>query len=208
MHAILFINGVPPKELPSVDEFSLVACTDGAFNYLLEKGFPMEKLTFVSGDFDSHSFTSQDYPVPFIHTPNQDKTDFQKALELLMERGAKSVEVYGGSGGEMDHFLGNLSVAHRFIEKLNIVFYDEYSKYFFISKEEKLENVQHKMISLYPFPIAKEVITNGLHWDLNGEELSITNTISTRNFAIKKEVDIRFSDGDLLVFIGKENYKK
>lgn len=208
MHAILFINGVPPKELPSVDEFSLVACTDGAFNYLLEKGFPMEKLTFVSGDFDSHSFTSQDYPVPFIHTPNQDKTDFQKALELLMERGAKSVEIYGGSGGEMDHFLGNLSVAHRFKEKLNIVFYDEYSKYFFISKEEKLENVQHKMISLYPFPIAKEVITNGLHWDLNGEELSITNTISTRNFAVRKEVDIRFSDGDLLVFIGIENYKK
>lgn len=208
MNATLFINGVPPKDLPCVERSEVVACTDGAFSYLVEKQFPLDRLHFVSGDFDSHSICSCNYPTEFIYTPNQEKTDFHKALEILLEKGVKSVAVYGGSGGEMDHFLGNLSVAHRFKEKLDIVFYDEYSSYFFIKNEEKISDVRHKMISLYPFPFAKEVKTTGLNWNLSGEELSVLSRIGTRNFAVEEEVSITFSEGDLLVFIGKENYKK
>ena len=53
--ALLFINGEPPKTLPSLADYQLIACTDGAFHYLKEKNFPLEKLTFISGDFDSHT---------------------------------------------------------------------------------------------------------------------------------------------------------
>ena len=58
--ALLFINGVPPEKLPETENYSLIACSDGAFHYLKEKNFPLEKLDFISGDFYSHCGSDDD----------------------------------------------------------------------------------------------------------------------------------------------------
>lgn len=201
---LLFLNGQPPEQLPSLEDYNIIACTDGAFHYLKRKGFPLDQLTFISGDFDSHSGKDQEvYAEKFIHTPDQDKTDFQKALEILVEKGVTDVDIYGGSGGEMDHYLGNLTVAYQFKDKMNLVFYDEYSRYFFIPKNFTQQSVKGKMISLFPFPFAKNVTTLGLNWPLFGENLDITNRIGTRNFAKEDTFTCTFDDGGMLVFIGK-----
>ena len=102
----------------------------------------------------------------------------------------------------MDHFLGNLCAAFRFHNELDITFFDEFGKHFFIPKNMVLHNVLGKMISLYPFPSAKNIITNGLNWELSNENLDITTRIGTRNFAIKNSISIKYSEGDLIVFIG------
>ncbi len=206
-NALLFINGEPPKNLPKTEGYDIIACSDGAFHYLKEKNFPLEKLDFISGDFDSHSgeilhFVQND-KLEIFHTPDQNKTDFEKSLEILLEKGVKDVDVYGGSGGEMDHFLGNLSVAFSFKNQLNIQFFDEFSTYYFMPKNFVLENVKGKMISLYPFPKAENITTKGLNWALNKEDLDITGRIGTRNFAIDETIHIEFETGDLIIFVGK-----
>jgi len=202
---LLFINGDPPKSLPNVEEYTFIACTDGAFHYLKQLGFPLEKLDFISGDFDSHSGAHENvYEDKFIYTPDQNKTDFHKALDIILEKGYQNIDVFGGSGGEQDHFLGNLTVAYSFKENLNIKFYDEFSEYFFVPKSVVLKNVKDKLISLYPFPTAENITTKGLNWSLNNENLSVTTRIGTRNFAIEEEVSIQYEKGDLLVFIGKK----
>lgn len=204
--ALLFINGDAPKSFPGIEEYGLIACTDGAFHYLKNLNFPLEKLDFISGDFDSHSGKDEDiYDEKFIYTPDQDKTDFQKALEIILEKGIQKVDVLGGSGGEQDHFLGNLTVAFGYKDQLDIKFYDEFAEYYFISKSHVLENVKGKMVSLYPFPLVENITTRGLNWPLFKGNLSITSKIGTRNFAIEYEVSIEYEKGDLLVFIGK-NY--
>ncbi|MGG5208394.1 thiamine diphosphokinase [Chryseobacterium sp. MIQD13] len=203
---LLFINGDAPKTFPEVEEYGLIACTDGAFHYLKNLDFPLEKLDFISGDFDSHSGKDEDiYQDKFIYTPDQDKTDFQKALEIIVERNFKKVDVLGGSGGEQDHFLGNLTVAFGFKNQLEIKFYDENSEYYFVPESFVLKDVKGKMISLYPFPAVENITTKGLNWPLTNGELSITSKIGTRNFAVEDEVSIEYEKGDLLVFIGK-NY--
>ena len=200
--ALLFINGEPPKDLPEIDGYDLICCSDGAFRYLKEKNFPMEKLDFVYGDFDSHTIADDElYREKFIFTPDQDKTDFEKSLEILRKKGIKKVDVYGASGGEMDHFLGNLTVGFKFKDDLELTFYDNFSRYFFSPKKLVLENVKGKMISLYPFPIAENIITAGLNWPLNKESLSITSRIGTRNFASDEKVTIEFEKGELIVFV-------
>lgn len=202
--ALLFINGVPPKNLPEITGYSLIACSDGAFHYLKEKGLPLDQLDFISGDFDSHSGSDEHvYQEKFIYTPDQNKTDFEKSLEIIKSRGFKKVDVYGGSGGEMDHFLGNLTVAFLFKNELQITFFDEFSSYFFAPKKLVLKEVQNKMISLYPFPTTENLTTTGLNWPLNRENLDITNRIGTRNFAKENEVTIEFERGNLVVFLGK-----
>ncbi len=203
--ALLFINGEAPKSLPDLEGYSFIACTDGAFHYLKRLGFPLDELDFISGDFDSHSGADENvYEDKFIYTPDQNKTDFQKALEIISEKGFKNIDVLGGSGGEQDHFLGNLTVAFSFKENLNIKFYDEFSEYFFVPVNFVLENVKDKMISLYPFPYVEKISTSGLNWVLDNENLSMTSKIGNRNFAVENEVSINYEKGNLLVFIGKK----
>lgn len=203
---LLFINGDAPETLPDYHNYELIACTDGAFHYLKRMGFPLDKLDFISGDFDSHSGADENvYQEKFIHTPDQDRTDFHKALDLIAERGFNKVDVFGGSGGEQDHFLGNLTVAFAFKDQMSIQFYDDFSEYYFVPKNFKLNRVKNKMISLYPFPSVENITTTGLNWPLTNGSLSITSRIGTRNFAVEDEVSIEYEKGDLLIFIGK-NY--
>ncbi len=204
--ALLFLNGNPPEKLPDTQDYTLIACTDGAFHYLKQTNFLVEKLDFISGDFDSHSGNDDSiYKEKFIYTPDQNKTDFHKALEIITEKGISEIDVYGGSGGEQDHYLGNLTVAFLFKDIAKITFYDDHSHYFFISKKITLAEVKDKMISLYPFPIAENIYSKGLNWELQNDTLSITSKIGTRNFAVDDEVFIEYNSGDLLVFIG-QNY--
>lgn len=209
MKALLFINGTPPANLPNLEDYDVIACSDGAFHYLKEKNFPFEKLDFVSGDFDSHDGydemikQAQYNKFQIIHTPDQNKTDFQKALEILLQKGVKEVHVFGGSGGEMDHFLGNLTVNFSFKNLLNIRFFDDFSEYYFIPKNLVLENVKNKLISLYPFPKAENVTATGLNWEIKNTTLEMQHGLWTRNFAKDDKVSITYESGDLLLFIGK-----
>ena len=207
--ALLFINGDAAKTIPDLSGYALIACTDGAFHYLEKLHFPLGMLDFISGDFDSRQIENeiirqaQNHSFEIIETPDQNKTDFHKALEIIIEKGFDNIDVFGGSGGEQDHFLGNLSVAYAFKDKLNLQFFDEYSSYYFIPKNFSISDVKGKMISLMPFPIAKNIETKGLKWPLNREDLMLGERIGTRNVADSQEVSIQYKEGDLLIFVGK-----
>ncbi|UTX50597.1 thiamine diphosphokinase [Chryseobacterium sp. MA9] len=200
---LLFINGDAPQSFPDLDHYDLIACTDGAFHYLKKMGFPMDRLDFISGDFDSHSGSDEDmYQEKFILTLDQEKTDFHKALEIILEKGFSEIDVFGGSGGEQDHFLGNLTVAYTFKDQMEIKFYDEFSEYYFIPNHFRLEGAKNRMISLYPFPSVNNITTKGLNWPLTNETLSITSRIGTRNFAVEDEISVEYESGDVLLFVG------
>ncbi len=201
--ALLLINGEPPKALASLENYAIVACTDGAYFYLPSLGISESQLDFISGDFDSYAVDRNSaFYEKHIYTPDQEQTDFFKALEILETKGVTHVEVYGGSGGEMDHFLGNLSVAYQFKERLDIRFFDQYASFYFIPPHYELELSKGQLVSLYPFPQAHGVKTSGLNWELHGQSLSIQSQIGTRNFATGSKITIEYSSGDLLLFIG------
>lgn len=200
--ALLFINGDPPEDFPDLSSYSVIACSDGAFHYLKRMKFPLAKLDFISGDFDSHCGSDTDiYREKFIFTPDQNFTDFEKSLRLLFEQGITAVDVYGGSGGEQDHYIGNLHSAFIYRDKLKITFFDRYSSYFFISEDFSAGDVLDKMISLVPFPEAKNITTKGLKWNLTEDVLSLHSRVGTRNVAVSDKIVISFESGSLLVFI-------
>lgn len=199
--ALLFINGEAPSSLPNLDGFDLICATDGAFDYLQALLFPIEKLDFISGDFDSLLDTSRVPKEKIIFTPDQDEPDFYKALEILRDRGAKIVSVYGASGKAQDHFLGNLTTAFRFKDHLKIRFVDIHGEYFVLSHTTTLHNTKDRIISLYPFPTAR-ITTSGLKWDLLDKTLDQRGFISLRNIALADRVSIEVEEGDLIAFVG------
>lgn len=198
----LFLNGQPPKIIPNLSQFSQIYCTDGAYHYLLEKKI---KPDVVCGDFDSFPLEGIADDVEIIKLMDQDFTDFEKTLHLLKERNAQEVYVYGSSGMEHDHFLGNLSSGLKFKDEFTLLFFDDYSYYFFADKKTQMSGYNGRIISLFPFPFAKNVQTEGLKYALEKEDLDMQKRIGIRNVAVEDEVKISFEEGNLLLFIKNEN---
>jgi len=195
-HVFLVLNGEKPTKLPDLSVYDIVCATDGAYDFLNEKNISPH---FVSGDFDSIKTLPSD--IENIQTPNQDLTDFDKILQILYDRKGTIIDVYGASGKEQDHFLGNLHTALQWKDRLTITFYDDFGRYFFCEKSVIVTNCHQKTISLLPFPIATEINTQGLQYPLHKEDLTFGTKIGTRNFATEKEVKIEFESGELLIFI-------
>jgi thiamine pyrophosphokinase len=196
----LLLNGEAPIMLPNLSNYALICATDGAYHYLAENNIVPD---LVCGDLDS----SQEIPknIEVIHTPNQDYTDFDKTLQILLEKGFTEIDVFGASGKEQDHFLGNLHTAIQFKGKLNLTFFDNYSRYFLADKSTEISDCKDKIVSLVPFPKATNITTEGLQYPLKNEDLIFGKRIGTRNKAIKNKVEITFKSGELFIFI---NYKK
>ena len=156
----------------------------------------------IIGDFDSIEQLPKN--IPHIHTPDQNFTDFEKAVKIIIQKGFKAIDVYAANGLQQDHFLGNMCCALKYKKKIKIRFYDDKQSYYFIDKKIKLNNVQNKTISLFPFPIAKNISSKGLKYPLKNTKLNMMkNIIGTRNKAIENTVKIKFSKGNLLLFIEK-----
>lgn len=193
----LFLNGERLLNIPDLSRYKKVYCVDGAYDYLSE--FKI-KPDLIIGDFDSIESLPND--IENIHTPDQNFTDFEKALMIIVDSGYRQVHVYAANGLEQDHFLGNMTTALKYKKELSIKFFDDRQSYYFIPKTFKINPVLGKTLSLFPFPKAKNVISDGLKYPLNGINLNIKkNRIGTRNSAIKNMVNISFAKGNILLFV-------
>ncbi|KAA5821957.1 thiamine diphosphokinase [Algibacter amylolyticus] len=192
----LFLNGESPKSIPDLKNYNMVCATDGACTFLKANNIVPH---FISGDFDSIKTIPDSIEV--IHTPNQDFTDFDKILQILFDRGFSDIHVYGASGQEQDHFLGNLHTALQWKTKLKITFFDNYGFYFLADTKVTLTQCLGKHVSLFPFPEANGIITRGLQYALNDESLFFGGRIGTRNKAIEDTIEISFKTGNMFLFI-------
>ncbi|RKS87769.1 thiamine pyrophosphokinase [Orbus hercynius] len=198
--ALLFVNGEPPKNYPTdLSQYQYIACTDGAYhNYLTQTDITPN---FIIGDFDSLQNQPIDNRIDIIHTPDQSKTDFEKALLFLANKGIHQFDIYGANGHASDHFLGNISVAMRYYHIFELRFYDNYCDFFFAKKFTTLNHVKDKTISLIPLSEVKHLTITGFKYPLTNETINFNGLISLRNQAIDDLVTISFEQGDLLVFI-------
>ena len=192
----LLLNGEAPQKLPNLSKYTLICATDGGYHFLEKYHI---KPNFISGDFDSSKNIPKNIEV--IHTPDQDFTDFDKILQILLDKGFKNIDVFGASGKEQDHFLGNLHTAIQWKNKLKLTFFDNYSRYFLADIATQITKCKDKIISLVPFPKATKISTTGLLYPLNNEDLVFGERIGTRNKAIANLINITFESGELFIFI-------
>jgi thiamine pyrophosphokinase len=199
--ALLFVNGEPPKHLPSdIESYNYVACTDGAYHSYLSTSSIVPD--FIIGDLDSINLNMA---VPdktkIIHTPDQSKTDFEKALLFLGSKGVTSFSIYGASGRASDHFLGNLSVAMQYYQQFEMMFYDNYCHFFFANNRQIIQHVKNHIISLIPLSKVTHLTITGFEFPLHDQTLSLGGVASLRNKAITDTVEISFKNGHLLILV-------
>ena len=192
----LLLNGETPNKVPDISKYDIICATDGAYHYLKENNITPN---FIAGDFDSLQKIPTEIEV--IKTPNQDLTDFDKILQILFDKCFKTIDVFGASGREQDHFLGNLQTAIQWKGKLQLTFYDNHSCYFLADNSTKISDCKNKIVSLVPFPEAKKINTTGLQYPLINEDLTFGKRMGTRNKGIEDKIHITFKSGTLFIFI-------
>lgn len=200
----LFLNGeIPPFLGKKFSFYEKIFAVDGAFYYLNTFGISID---YIIGDFDS-VFLKKDIPLKLrthlLKTYDQRYTDFDKALNIIYHQGFLNINVWGASGMEQDHFLGNLSTALKYKKKLSIIFHDKYHSYFFSDKKTSFYQKKNKKVSLFPFPKVEGLYTYGLKYSIKKGLLEIGKNIGIRNEADNQKIEINYKKGELLIFIEK-----
>lgn len=202
--ALIIANGAAcnPELLGQLLEWSpLVIVLDSAIERVIELGI---KVDVLLGDFDrnfdANYYKEKQYPLEIVHTPDQDKTDLEKAFDYLYERKIPAVNVVWATGKRADHTITNLTNIVRYRDKLKIVILDDHSKVFLLPKKFEKWYTANTIISLIPIGHVSGIHSNNLFYPLKDDSLTIGyRTGSSNHVAQDGLVVIEHQEGDLLL---------
>ena len=202
--ALIIANGAAchPELLGQLLEWSpLVIVLDSAIERVVELGI---KVDVLLGDFD-HGFdpeiykTSQ-YPIEIVHTPDQDKTDLEKAFDYLIGRKIPAVNVVWATGKRADHTITNLTNIVRYRNLIKIVILDDHSKIFLLPTKFEKWYTAKTPISLIPIGVVNGINSTNLLYPLKDDTLTIGYRTGSSNSVLQDGlVSITHTDGDLLL---------
>jgi thiamine pyrophosphokinase len=179
----------------------IVVVLDNAIDRVLQLDI---KIDVLLGDFDDdfnpEIYKEKQFPLEIVHTPNQDKTDLEKAFDYLIEKGHKAVNVVWATGKRADHTITNITNIVSYRNKLKIVILDDHSKVFLLPNKFEKWYTKNTPISLIPIGKVSGISTQNLFYPLYNEELTIGYRTGSSNHVTEDGiVKIEHSDGDLLL---------
>ena len=202
--ALIIANGASCSEelLGQLLEWSpLVIVLDSAIERVLELGI---KIDVLLGDFDrgfdADYYAAKQYPIEIIHTPDQDKTDLEKAFDYLVQKGHRAANVVWATGKRADHTITNITSIVQYREKLKIVILDDHSKVFLLPKRFEKWYTANTPISLIPIGNVSGITTENLFYPLKNDGLTIGYKTGSSNHVTNDGiVIIEHREGDLLL---------
>jgi thiamine pyrophosphokinase len=202
--ALIIANGAACSQelLGQLLEWSpLVVVLDSAIERVFDLGV---KVDVLLGDFDRgfdpEYYQKKQFPLEIVHTPNQDKTDLEKAFDYLIERKIPMVNVIWATGKRADHTITNLTNIVRYRDKLKIVILDDHSKVFLLPNRFEKWYTAHTPISLIPIGHVTGIHSKNLFYPLQDDTLTIGyRTGSSNHVAEDGIVIIEHKEGDLLL---------
>ncbi|WP_432447979.1 thiamine diphosphokinase [Aliiroseovarius marinus] len=172
----------------------LVAADGGAD---LALGFGQRPLAVV-GDMDSVSDRAREAlgAQAFYETPDQDRTDFDKALSLIE---APLILGLGFMGKRMDHTLAAFNTLIRQPDK-PVILVGESDIVFHLSRPLDITLPKDSAFAL--FPMAKcRVTSTGLKWPATGMEMAPWARIGTSNIVTGPRVSVQTDGPGMLVIV-------
>lgn len=189
--------------LESLLEWSpVVVVLDSALPRVLSLGI---KVDYVLGDFDDFDpelllkKSGQDH-IEIIRAEDQNKTDLQKGIEFLIEKGASGINIVWADGRRMDHTLGNVNTLASYASRVQLVMWNDYSRLYGLPMNFSKWFQKGAKISLLPFPSAGGFMSKNLKYPLEGHEFNIGGRVGTSNEAAEDGiVEISYEKGLLLM---------
>ncbi|WP_306351192.1 thiamine diphosphokinase [Flavobacterium sp. '19STA2R22 D10 B1'] len=202
--ALIIANGAACSEelLGQLLEWSpLVIVLDSAIDRVLNLGI---KVDVLLGDFDGgidpEQYKELQYPLEIVYTPDQDKTDLEKAFDYLVERKIPAANVVWATGKRADHTITNITNIVRFRDVLKIVILDDHSKILQLPRKFEKWYTASTPISLIPVGTVSGITTHNLKYPLHNESLIIGYRTGSSNEVVEDGiVCIEHTEGNLLL---------
>lgn len=214
---------IPTEIVEKLWQHADYRCTvDGGTNrwrdFLLthDKGNQLKLPDFITGDFDSITEETSNYfnnpSIQRIHTPDQNFTDFTKAIHflepLMQAKGINDIIVFHDTSGRLDHIMANIQTLFKAKLWLNVYLVGGNSMTWLLRKGKHTIHVpvdlvkERRWCALLPVGGRSVVSSSGLKWNLNESVLefgdgivSSSNTYSCETVQIESSHSILWSMG-------------
>lgn len=176
----------------------VVVAADGGANTALKHGVTPD---FVIGDFDSISAGTQAElgAARLLHVPEQDTTDFDKALRAVS---VPLVLAVGFLGARIDHQLAALNVLMQ-PHPSPCILIGEHEILFHLRHPVSVPTDEGDVVSLFPMrPVTG--VSDGLQWPIQGLTLDPMHQIGTSNRAVGP-CSLRSDGPGLIVILPKKH---
>jgi thiamine pyrophosphokinase len=179
----------------------IVVVLDNAIDRVLQLDIKVDVLLGdFDGDFDPEIYKEKQYPLEIVHAPNQEKTDLEKALDYLVEKGHKAVNIVWATGKRADHTLANITSIVSYRDKIKIVIIDDHSKIFLLPKRFEKWYTANTPISLIPVGKVTGITSQNLFYSLQNDDLILGYRLGNSNHVAQDGiVTITHETGDLLL---------
>lgn len=128
---------------PSLDYIGV----DRGVEILVEQGI---KPVFAIGDFDSIKDIEVLKELKIERLPTRkDVTDTHAALEYALEHGYDEIDIYGVTGGRLDHFLSVMCLLEKYSDKKIRIIDEQNIIQLLLPGEHQVYQDQYKYFSLY-----------------------------------------------------------
>ena len=188
----IVLNSPTLTRLPKEDEF--VICADGGASHI-------QKADILLGDMDSiqNSISATKTILLPVH---KDVTDGEFAIRYAIDNlDPSEINLYGVTGGRIDHVLGNLAlftIAH----KNNIPCFgkDDNLDIYFTDSKLSIKAKENDTISIVPFNSDAIVSLDGFEYPAQKLTIPVSATLGISNRAIQEDVEILVHSGCVFVF--------
>ena len=207
MRTLILANGTPPsralaQKLAASHE-ALIA-TDGAAHQAAALEIAPD---IICGDFDSVEMAEAKRALPqaeWVPTPDQDKTDLEKAILLALSRGATEINILGANGGRIDHTLANFALLLRYHRQIFLRIVEDGAEAWAVSGAQSVPGVSifatrpGDTVSLISPDGAARVSVSGVRWPLTDFPLPV-GSLGVSNEATGEQATVTASGGAILV---------
>ena len=195
--AVIFANGnlsdLSQAKNIITNEDCLIAA-DGGVKHVLKLGLVPQ---VVIGDFDSTpknifkkiGRTRRSAPTKIIKYPRKkDKTDFELAIDFVLERKFQAIIIFGIFGDRIDHFLANIFLLAKIQtenKSIKVKIIEGKKEIYILNKEIIINGQIGDEVSI--IPVSEKlygIITDGLEYRLNNETLLFGSTRGISNDSI------------------------
>ncbi|XP_016926376.4 thiamine pyrophosphokinase 1 [Drosophila suzukii] len=181
---------------------------------------PLEPLDVITGDFDSITEDTVDFfkTTPKVHTPDQDATDFTKAIAVLQpvmaQRKIRDVVVFHDTSGRLDQVMANLNTLYKSQkDNCNVFLLSGDSVTWLLRPGKHTIQVPVDLVtsqrwcSLMPLGSpAHNVTTTGLKWNLYHAQMEFGGMVSTSNTYATEFVQVE-TDANLIWSMGAYDFE-
>lgn len=195
---VLLVNGKFPSHpapMEILKSAKTIICTDGSANSLIQFGIEPQ---IIIGDLDSLKIDKNLFTGTLIHEPNQNNTDFEKALVWALENYVSDLNILGSTGLREDHSLANYFIFSEYSSKMNLKLVTNHFTITCHDGTRTFESKRGHIVSIFAIFPQTVVSTQFLKYPLLNSVLNPScRTISNKSLASQFQVE---SNKPILVF--------